>query len=196
MSILEKKLLHNNYNNTNSYKNNSNKLLVKILTPANNKLEKDITNIYNRIKNTNKQKGNIEFRRIESLSAINTGCLIIDKKDLLVIELKDDSKDNFLEAIGSSIYSNTPTTVFSYISIFDTLWTQTELYESIRTANEELQSTTEELRESLQILANVNRELTVTNEILDKQDRMQKEFINVAAHEFEHLLSLLLDIVK
>ena len=139
------------------------------MTPANNKLEKDITSIYNRIKNTKKQKGNIEFRRIESLSAINTGCIIIDKKDLLVIELKDDSKDSFLEAIGSSIYSNTPTTVFSYISIFDTLWTQTELYESIRTANDELQNTTEELRESLQILANVNQELTVTNEILDKQ---------------------------
>ena len=182
-NILEKKLLHNSYNSTNSNNKDSNKLLVKILTPANNKLEKDITSIYNRIKNTKKQKGNIEFRRIESLSAINTGCVIIDKKELLVIELKDDSKDNFLEAIGSSIYSNTPTTVLSYISIFDTLWTQTELYESIRTANDELQSTTEELRESLQILANVNQELTVTNEILDKQDRMQKEFINVAAHE-------------
>ncbi|HEX6672098.1 MAG TPA: HAMP domain-containing sensor histidine kinase [Nitrososphaeraceae archaeon] len=181
--IIEKKLFHNNYNTTNSYQKDSNKLLVKILTPANNKLEKDITDIYNRIKNTKKQKGNIEFRRIESLSAINTGCIIIDKKDLLVIELKDDSKDNFIEAVGSSIYSNTPTTVLSYISIFDTLWTQTELYESIRTANDELQSTTEELRESLQILANVNQELTVTNEILDKQDRMQKEFINVAAHE-------------
>ncbi len=181
--IIEKKLLHNNYNNTNSYEKDSNRLLVKILTPANNKLEKDITSIYNRIKNTKKQKGNIEFRRIESLSAINTGCIIIDKKDLLVIELKDDSKNSFLEAIGSSIYSNTPTTVFSYISIFDTLWTQTELYESIRTTNDELQNTTEELRESLQILANVNQELTVTNEILDKNDRMQKEFINVAAHE-------------
>jgi two-component system, OmpR family, sensor histidine kinase VicK len=181
--ILEKKILHNNYNNTNSNIKNSNELVVKILTPANNNLEKDITSIYNKIKNTNKQKGNFEFRRIESLSAINTGCVIIDKKDLLVIELKDDSKDNFLEAIGSSIYSNTPTTVFSYISIFDTLWTETELYESIRIANEELQSTTEELRESLQILANVNQELTVTNEILDKQDRMQKEFINIAAHE-------------
>ena len=182
-NILEKKLLHNSYNNTNSYNKNRNKLLVKILTPANNQLEKDITSIYNRIKNTKKQKGNIEFRRIESLSAINTGCIIIDKKDLLVIELKDDSKDNFLEAVGSSIYSNTPTTVFSYISIFDTLWTQTELYETIRTANDELQEYTEELRESLQILANVNQELTVTNEILDKQDRMQKEFINIAAHE-------------
>ena len=178
--ILEKKLLHNNHN---SYQENSNKLLVKILTPTNNKLEKNITSIYNKIKDTKKQKENIEFRRIESLSEINTACIIIDKKDLLVIELKDDSKDNFLEAIGSSIYSNTPTTVFSYISIFDTLWTQTELYESIRTANDELQSTTEELRESLQILANVNQELTLTNEILNKHGRMQKEFINVAAHE-------------
>ncbi|MGI9012136.1 MAG: sensor histidine kinase [Nitrososphaeraceae archaeon] len=178
--ILEKKLLHNNHN---SYQENSNKLLVKILIPTNNKLEKNITSIYNKIKDTKKQKENIEFRRIESLSEINTACIIIDKKDLLVIELKDDSKDNFLEAIGSSIYSNTPTTVFSYISIFDTLWTQTELYESIRTANDELQSTTEELRESLQILANVNQELTLTNKILNKHGRMQKEFINVAAHE-------------
>lgn len=183
-SILEKKLLNININNNiSNEEENSNKLLVKILTPTNNKLEKCITNIYNRIKKTNKKKENIEFRRVESLSEINTACIIIDKKDLLVIELKDDSKNNFLDAIGSSIYSNTPTTVFSYISIFDTLWTQTELYESIRIANDELQSTTEELRESLQILANVNQELTITNEILNKHDRMQKEFINVAAHE-------------
>ncbi len=183
-NILEKKLLNININNNHhDSEENSNKLLVKILTPTNNNLEKGITSIYNRIKKTNKQKENIEFRRIESLSEINTACIIIDKKDLLVIELKDDSKDNFLEAIGSSIYSNTPTTVFSYISIFDTLWTQTELYESIRIANDELQSTTEELRESLQILANVNQELTFTNELLNKHDKMQKEFINVAAHE-------------
>jgi two-component system, OmpR family, sensor histidine kinase VicK len=183
-NILEKKLLNININNnTHNEEENSNELLVKILTPTNNKLEEGITNIYNRIKKPNKQKENIEFRRVESLSKINTACIIIDKKDLLLIELKDDSKNNFLDAIGSSIYSNTPTTVFSYISIFDTLWTQTELYESIRITNDELQSTTEELKESLQILANVNQELTITNEILNKHDRMQKEFINVAAHE-------------
>src|SRR5215217_3551064 len=34
-----------------------------------------------------------------------------------------------------------------------------------------------------QILAKVNQELTVTNEQLSKHDRIQKEFINVAAHE-------------
>ncbi len=182
-NILEKKLLNISLNNIRNEEGNSNKLLVKILTPTNYKLEKYITNIYNRLKKTNKQKENIEFRRVESLSEIKSAYIIIDKKDLLTIELKDDSKDNFLDAIGSSLYSTTPTTVFSYISIFDTLWTQTELYESIRIVNDELQSTTEELRESLQILANVNQELTITNEMLNKHDKMQKEFINVAAHE-------------
>jgi two-component system, OmpR family, sensor histidine kinase VicK len=184
-NILEKKLFNIiNNNNDDDDLENSNKLLVKILTPANNKIEKNITTIYKRIKKTNKQKEeNIEFRRIESLSEIKTACIILDKKDVIIIELKNDSKDNFLEAIGSSIYSNTPTTVFSYISIFDTLWSQTDLYNSIRIANDNLQSTTEELRESLQILANVNQELTLTNELLNHHDRMQKEFINVAAHE-------------
>lgn len=176
-NILGKKILYNNK------KEDQNKLIVKILTPTNNDLNKSIISIYNRIKKINLQKENIEFRRIEPLSEINTACIIVDKKKLLVIELKDDSKDNFLEAIGSSTYSNIRSTVFSYVSIFETLWTQTELYESIRTTNNELQSTTEELKESLQILAKVNRELTVTNEQLNKHDRIQKEFINVAAHE-------------
>ena len=176
-NILEKKIL-NNYK-----EEDQNKLIVKILAPTNNDLNKSIISIYNRIKKINLQKETIEFRRIEPLSEINTACIIVDKKELLVIELKDDSKDNFLEAIGSSTYSNIRSTIFSYVSIFETLWTQTELYESIRSTNNELQSTTEELKESLQILAKVNQELTVTNEQLNKHDRIQKEFINVAAHE-------------
>ena len=176
-NILEKKILNNNK------EKDQNKLIVKILAPTNNDLNKSIISIYNRIKKINSQKETIEFRRIGPLSEINTACIIVDKKKLLVIELKDDSKDNFLEAIGSSTYSNIQSTIFSYVSIFETLWTQTELYESIRATNNELQSTTEELKESLQILAKVNQELTVTNEQLNKHDKIQKEFINVAAHE-------------
>ena len=175
--LLEKKISYSNK------EEGSNKLIVKILTPTSNYLNKSIISIYNRIKKTHLQRENIEFRRIEPLSEINTACIIVDKKKLLIIELKDDSKDNFLEAIGSSTYSTIPSTVLSYVSIFDTLWTQTELYENIRMTNNELQSTTEELKESLQILAKVNQELTVTNEQLNKNDKIQKEFINVAAHE-------------
>ena len=176
-SILEKKIAYSNK------EEEYNKLIVKILIPTSNDLNKSITDIYNRIEKINLQRENIEFRRIDPLSEINTAYIIVDKKKLLVIELKDDSKDNFLEAIGSSTYSTIPSTVLSYTSIFEVLWTQTELYENIRMTNNELQSTTEELKESLQILAKVNQELTVTNEQLKKNDKIQKEFINVAAHE-------------
>jgi signal transduction histidine kinase len=62
-------------------------------------------------------------------------------------------------------------------------WRQTELFENIRITNNELHSTTEELKESLQILANVNQELTTTKEQLKQAEILKTEFINIAAHE-------------
>jgi len=103
-NILENKILSNNIQHNN--------IIVKILTPTNNDINKSIISICNRIRKINSQKENIEFRRIEPISEFNTACIIVDKKKLLVIELKDDSKDNFLEAIGSSTYSNIRSTIF------------------------------------------------------------------------------------
>jgi hypothetical protein len=40
----------------------------------------------------------------------------------LVVELKDDTKQNCNEAIGLATYSNSESTVLSYVSIFETLW--------------------------------------------------------------------------
>jgi two-component system sensor histidine kinase VicK len=64
------------------------------------------------------------------------------------MELRDDSKPTFVEAIGLSTYSNSRAGVLSYVAIFENLWTQSDLYEQLK----------------------VN-------------DKMQKEFINIAAHE-------------
>src|SRR5919202_704281 len=66
----------------------------------------------------------------------------------LVMELKDDTKSTFHEAIGLSTYSNSKAGVLSYVAIFENLWKQSELYEQLKT-----------------------------------HDKMQKEFINIAAHE-------------
>ena len=71
------------------------------------------------------------------------------------MEIRDDSKTTFVEAIGLSTYSNSKAGVLSYVSIFENLWIQTELYEDIKKAHEKL---------------NVH-------------DKMQREFINIAAHE-------------
>jgi signal transduction histidine kinase len=85
------------------------------------------------------------------------------------MELKDDSKDTFDEAIGLSTYSNSRPGVLSYVSIFENLWKQTELYEQVKDARYSL--------------AQSNKQFEEANEQLKIHDKMQKEFINVAAHE-------------
>ena len=54
------------------------------------------------------------------------------------MELRDDSKVTFDDAIGLSTYSNSRPGVLSYVSIFENLWMQTELYKQVKEANERL----------------------------------------------------------
>lgn len=70
------------------------------------------------------------IKRIEPLSMISV--LIVDRKYCLVVELKDDAKDNSVEAIGLATYSNSHATVLSFAVIFDTLWKQIELYNQLK----------------------------------------------------------------
>ena len=80
----------------------------------------------------------------------------------MVIEKKDDSKENFIDAVGMATYSNSKPTVLSYISIFENLWRQTELYQQLKESNKQLELAYEQLKIS---------------------DKMQSEFISAAAHE-------------
>jgi two-component system sensor histidine kinase VicK len=57
--------------------------------------------------------------------------LIVDKNQSLIMELKDDSKGTFDEAIGLSTYSNSISGVLSYVAIFESLWVETDLYEQL-----------------------------------------------------------------
>ena len=75
---------------------------------------------------------NIEIRNIERTSETKSTILIVDKKLSLVMELRDDLKNTFEEAIGLSTYSNSSPGVLSYISIFESLWKISELYEQIK----------------------------------------------------------------
>jgi hypothetical protein len=59
--------------------------------------------------------------------------IVVDKKESLVFEKTDDTKENFIEAVGMATYSNSKPTVVSYISIFESLWTQVDLYEQLKT---------------------------------------------------------------
>jgi two-component system, OmpR family, sensor histidine kinase VicK len=95
--------------------------------------------------------------------------LVVDKKVSLVMEILDDSKATFDEAIGLSTYSNSKAGVLSYVSIFENLWLQTELYQQIKDSNTRLEVS--------------NQRLAEANEQLKIHHTMQQEFINIAAHE-------------
>jgi signal transduction histidine kinase/CheY-like chemotaxis protein len=84
--------------------------------------------------------------------------LIVDRKVSFVIELIDDTKATFEEAIGLATYSNSKSTALSYVSIFESLWKQTELYQKLNELYERLQA----------------------------HNKIQEEFISVAAHELKN----------
>ena len=66
----------------------------------------------------------ITIKNIDESVKTKVTTILADRELSLVIELKDDSKQNSNEAIGLTTYSNSESTVFSYASIFETLWIQ------------------------------------------------------------------------
>ena len=97
----------------------------------------------------------LEIRSIDKSLETSMGIIVVDRKKSLIVELRDDTKDNYYQAAGLAVYSNSRPIALSYASIFETLWKQAELNEQINLYNEQLQV----------------------------HNKMQQEFINIAAHE-------------
>lgn len=60
--------------------------------------------------------------------ATNVTIIVADNSYSLTVEVKDATATIIDDAIGLATYSNSEPTVSSYISIFETLWVQSELY--------------------------------------------------------------------
>ena len=138
-------------------------LSIRILTPLsknieyNNVLKKNIFSLSSLSPCI--QVRNIE--EIDSAAAAISTIIIIDRKESFVIEIKDNSKETFGEAIGFATYSNSKPTVLSYISIFESFWLQTEIYKKVK-----------------------------------ETEQMQKDFINIAAHELRTPIQPILGFVE
>ncbi len=113
---------------------------------------------------------NFDVRYIEqTVLDTHATVLVVDKRLYLVMEIRDDSKATFDEAIGLSIYSNSKAGVLSYLSLIENLWQQSKLYQQIKDSNSKLELANEKLDEA-------NEQLKINN-------KMQQDFINIAAHE-------------
>jgi signal transduction histidine kinase len=93
---------------------------------------------------------------------IKTTFLVIDRKTVFIKDVKDDIKDNFIEAVGYATLHTSKSRAESYNFIFDTVWRQADLYESLKEAN---------------------KNLLYSYQKLEEHDAMEKEFVNLAAHE-------------
>lgn len=110
---------------------------VRILVPYDTRI-KEVVEVLERsnnngtANNTMDRMQKINIRFLEPGLQTKISLLIVDRKSSLAVELKDDTKENIQQAIGLSSYSNSKSTVLSYVSMFETLWKQTEMYEQLK----------------------------------------------------------------
>jgi two-component system sensor histidine kinase VicK len=108
---------------------------ARILTPTNDVIDNVLKNMGISYQE-GERKRNFDLRSINTSSeetAVSTVTMVVvDKKESLVFEKTDDTK-NFIEAVGLATYSNSKPTVLSYVSIFESLWKQVDLYEQLKT---------------------------------------------------------------
>lgn len=112
-------------------KNNS-KLIIRILTP----FDDDI----NKISEKFRDHWDIKIMSLGEALRIRASILIVDRKFVLYVELKDDTKDTSYEAMGQSLFSSIKSTVISYITIFETMWKQEELNQQLSRMRKQIET--------------------------------------------------------
>jgi two-component system, OmpR family, sensor histidine kinase VicK len=103
----------------------------------------------------------VDIRYIPEELQTQITIVVFDRKSSLVVEIKDDSKNSSYEAMGLGICSNSASTVSSYVSIFETLWRQSGMYEKsqnqLHSAEEELDNMKDCLNEVLNEIASIKK---------------------------------------
>jgi two-component system, OmpR family, sensor histidine kinase VicK len=172
---------------------------VKILVPIEDKILATIQRL--------EKINGIQIRNIEPAMRTRMTILVVDRMFSLVVELKDDSKENSEEAIGLATYSNSKSTVLSYASIFDTLWKQSELREELLNRNvaqkEFINIAAHELRNPIQPILGLSDILQHSDTFLESNTKdkakQEKEMIDIIARNarrLQHLTEDILDITR
>ena len=105
---------------------------------------------------------NIKIRYIEFWQNARLRILIVDKEVALVLDLKDNLAEKFTVTVGLATLFKDKSNVMSYVTIVEAFWNQVQLCEQLKEANEQL---------------------SLAHQKLKTHDKMQQEFINIAAHE-------------
>jgi two-component system, OmpR family, sensor histidine kinase VicK len=175
---------------------------VRILTPVDDKIkliaERERGSCLAKTQKNAPQQKTMDIRNIE-LSSLHTmiSLLVADNGFSLAGELKDDTKERSIEALGLATYSNSKATVLSYASFFEALWILTESYRQIK-INEQMQkefinTAAHELRTPIQPIIGFTDILRQKGNQLDAEHRNQ--YLDVIARNSHRLYKLTEDML-
>jgi signal transduction histidine kinase len=128
---------------------------------------------------------------------MQTSILVVDRMYSLIVELKDDTRETSEEAIGLAAYSNSKSTVLSYVSIFESLWKQSELREELlihnRAQKEFINIAAHELRTPIQPILGLSEFLSRR---VEEENRDYVSVIIRNARRLQRLSEDILDITR
>ncbi|MGZ5548670.1 MAG: ATP-binding protein [Nitrososphaeraceae archaeon] len=133
---------------------------IRVLTPFDEKIS-DLVNYL-------KESLNIDVKFLAEPLQLKVTIVVVDRSYSMAVELVNDDVYNSIDAMGLSTYSNSKSTVLYYVSIFESLWKQADIYKKA-----------EELYEQLKY-----------------KNETQKQFLNIAAHELRNPIQPILGLAE
>jgi two-component system, OmpR family, sensor histidine kinase VicK len=166
---------------------------VRLLIP----FHKEIANTIEQFKRTFPQ---VDLKSIDVSIQTKMAIVLGDRKECLLIETKDDTKDNHVQAAGISIYSNSKSIVSSYVYIFDSLWKQGDLYEQLKTYNllqkEFINIASHEMKTPTQAILGLSEVLLSKYDTAEQSNKDLLYVINKNARRLKQLIDDILDVTK
>jgi nitrogen-specific signal transduction histidine kinase len=175
------------------------KVSIRILTPFDEKISDLVGNI--------KKTWKIDVKYLAEPLQLKVTILVVDRTYAMSAELVNDNVDSSIDAMGLSTYSNSKSTVLYYVSIFESLWKQADIYKKAEDLYDQLRYKNETQRQFLNIAAHELRnpiqpilglaEVMLSNKNLNviQQEELLRIIIN-NAKKLHFLTNNLLDVAR
>src|ERR1044072_981887 len=167
------------------------KVRIRMLVPSSDESDQ-------LVQETKSIVANIDIRTISSSPETRISILIVDNKQCLILELKDDKQDTSYDAVGLSTYSISPTIISSYLAVFESFWKQAELFERMREVEilekDFINIAAHELRNPIQPIIGFSELLY--SKIENQEHRRLLEEVILNARRLEKLARIMLDVTR
>jgi len=167
------------------------KVRIRMLLPSSDRSDQ-------LIEETKSNVPNIDIRTISSSLETKISILIVDNKQCLILELKDDKQNTSHDAVGLATYSISPTIISSYLAVFESFWRQAELFEKMKEVEilekDFINFAAHELRNPLQPIIGFSELLY--SKIENQEHRHLLDEVILNARRLEMLARVMLDVTR